>query len=422
VNDKTAKSAPLGSSKSGADQSFAKGQPAGSPAKSCPAEQNRSLEVEWSTDEVYCADAASLLGKASGIASSVTGSGTIKVRERTAASVKGPGQSTFKLEWKASGVDFAALPTGKMPDKLPAAGELSADGMSAKTPKALSLKRLPDKDPEAVSFYCSSPKSVNGTADYGWTAAFKIGVKNDKVQVKQTLQIKKAWLGKYVGFDKKKDKIDQVSGWVKKVGANWKYYADDGTWKALPRNISSYTTGSMFFVKDGASFKSRDDGGATVYPERFEEPKNYEGMKGKWKKNIKDTWDKKFKIKHKDCTGTALCSWDVDVDVDWSAGAGDKLVWAVWSAEWERSDADNWYLSETRLGVAGHECGHLLGAYDEYTGGAIHPTTKKIEPNSIMGQNLTVAEPRHFDGFRDQVEKKVKAWIGRTWSLEVKKR
>jgi len=39
-----------------------------------------------------------------------------------------------------------------------------------------------------------------------------------------------------------------------------------------------------------------------------------------------------------------------------------------------------------------------------------------------MGQNLTHAEARHLDGFRDEVEKKINAWIGRSWKLEVKKR
>jgi len=424
VNDKAKKSAPLGSSKSGADTAFAKDQSAGSPSKTCPADKAKSLTVEWSTEEVYCADPASLLGKATGIAGSVTGSGSVKVHDRSVATITGPGQSTFKLDWKACGVDFAPLPGGgKMPDKLPAVGGLSADGMSAKTPKGLALKRLPDKDPEAVSFNCSSPKSVNGTNDYSWSAAFKLGVKNATIQVKQTLQIKKAWLGKWVSFDKAKDKIDQTWGFVKKSGANWKYWDTTGpAWKALPRNVSSYTLQNITFVKDGTSFKSRDDGGAQTWPEGFAEPKDYESMKKKWHKNIQDTWARKFKIKHKDCAGAGLCAWDVDIDVDWSAGAGDKLVYAIWAADWERSNASDWYLSETRLGVAGHETGHLLGAYDEYTGGAIHPGTKKIEDNTIMGQNLTGALPRHLEGFRDEVEKKIKSWIGRSWKLEVQKR
>lgn len=419
-NKKSAAS--LDKSKGGADASFAKDQCAGAPAKSCPAQANRNLTVEWSTEEVYCADPASLLGKATGIAKSVTGSGAVKVQEKGVASLKGPGQASFKLDWKATGVDFKAGPAGKMPDRLAGVGELSADGLSAKTPKALALKRLPDKDPEAVSFNCSSPKTVNGTNDYAWSAAFKLGVKNAAVQVKQTLQIKKAWLGKWVSFDKAKDKIDQGWGFVKKSGAKWNYWnTTDKAWKALPRNVSSYTLTSLVFVKDGASFKGRDDA-SQVWPESFAEPKNYEAMKKKWHKNIQDTWGRKFKIKHKDCTGTGLCSWDVDIDVDWSAGAGDKLVYAIWAADWERSNASDWYLSETRLGVAGHECGHLLGAYDEYTGGAIHPTSKKIEDNTIMGQNLTGAKARHLDGFRDEVQKKIKGWIGRDWKLEVKNR
>jgi hypothetical protein len=423
MNDKSKQSAPLSDGKTGADASFSDQQPAGAAQKSCPGDPARTLSVQWSPAEVYCADTATMNGTAGGIAAEVTGNATIKVRERGVGTASAKGKSSFKLDWKASGVDFEPLPTGKWPDKLPLIGELEADGLSAKTAKALVLKRLPDKNPEAVSFECSSPKSANGEDDYGWTAAFKMGVKNGTIQVKQVLQIKKAWLGGKVTFDKKKDGIKQKWGYIKKSATDWKYWdTASSDWEDLPRAIDDYTQAKIIFKKDGKSFKSRDDGGTHTWPESFEEPTTYEEMKGKWKKNIIDTWGTQFKVAHKDCTGAGLCAWDVEIDVDWSATAGDKLVWAIWAADWERSNASDWYLSEDRLGVAGHECGHLLGAYDEYKGGAIHPSTKIIEDDTIMGQNLTKGEPRHLDGMRDELKKKIKSWIGKDWPLEVKKR
>jgi hypothetical protein len=108
------------------------------------------------------------------------------------------GQSSFKLEWKACNVAFSTdSKTKKMPEKVPAEGSLAADGLNAKTPRALKVKRLPDKSPETVSFECSSPKSVNGTNDYKWTAKFKMGMDKDTIKIDQTLQIKKAWLGNH---------------------------------------------------------------------------------------------------------------------------------------------------------------------------------------------------------------------------------
>lgn len=427
--------------KAQADKTMAKDKKAGDPKVCCKVKDERWLKVKWDKDKVYCADVAHLEGTAKGIKKEVKATGTVNVRYKddtmdtskakskdagtAVASLKGKGQNSFKLKWQACGVAFKVGKDKKMPEKMPADGVLAADGMTANTPKALAVHRLPDKAPEAVSFNCSSPKATNGTANYGWTAAFRLGVDKAAFVLKQTLQIKKAWLGKWVSFDAKADKIKQAWGFIKKSGSKWQYWDTTGKkWEALPRKVSSYTLNSLVFVQNGKNYESRDDGGKFKWPEAFAEPKDYEKKKKAWLKNIHDVWDKKFKLYHKDCTGNApaFCEWDLTVQVNWSAGAGDKLVYAIWAAEWERSNASDWYLTEKRLGVAAHECGHLLGAYDEYTGGAIHPTTKKIEDNSIMGQNLTTGKTRHLDGVRDEAKKKVKAWIGRDWPLEVKKR
>jgi len=46
----------------------------------------------------------------------------------------------------------------------------------------------------------------------------------------------------------------------------------------------------------------------------------------------------------------------------------------------------NWYLSMPAY-VAAHELGHMLGAYDEYKGGALSPASKIVDYSSIMGGN-----------------------------------
>lgn len=411
--------------KADADKDFHGKKKAGKAAEECPPCKERSLTVEWTTAEVYCADMASMNGQAVGIESKVTGSGSVEVSKDTVGSPSVEGQTSFPLKWQASGVDFAPAPPAKgLPPKLPAIGKLSADGMSATTPKALVVKRLPDQPLAQVSIACKSPKKVNGEHNYGWTAKFKLGVEDAKIKVNQTLQIKKAWSGRRVRFRRLKDKVKQRWAYVKKDGADWKYWDEaDSAWKATPRDITAYdkSVETIVFVKSGSSFKGRDKP-ALTWPESFAEPTNYEEMKGKWLKNIADTWGRVFLVKHKKCTGVGLCQWDIDVDVKWSTTAGDKLVWAIWAAEWERSNASDWFLSEHRLSVAGHECGHLLAAYDEYKGGAIHPKTKKIEADTIMGQNLTTARPRHLDDFKKELRKKIKGWIGRDWELEIKRR
>jgi hypothetical protein len=414
----------LQSSKAGAEKDFSSKKTAGKATEQCPPCKERWLKVAWTTAEVYCADTATLSGQAAGIESEVVGQGQVTVSDSGVGSPSAPGQSSFSLQWKASGVDFTAQPPAtSLPPKLPAVGNLSADGMSATTPKALVVKRLPDQPFSKVTIACKSPKKVNGTNDYEWTAAFQLGVKDAKIKLKQTLQIKKGWLGKWVSFDPAKDKLAQTFGFVKKDGATWKYW-DTGAagWKALPRAASDYTMTNMVFVDaGGGKFVGRDQPKFT-WPESFAQPTDYEKMKKAWLKNIHDVWSRKFLVKHKHCTGVGLCQWDIDIDVHWSDNAGDKLVYAIWAAEWERSNASDWFLTEDRLGVAGHECGHLLAAYDEYTGGAIHPGTKKIEEDSIMGQNLTTAKTRHLADLRKEIRKKIKGWIGRDWELEIKRR
>ena len=62
------------------------------------------------------------------------------------------------------------------------------------------------------------------------------------------------------------------TGWafIKKVGATWKFWDENGTtpsWVALPRAISNYTVNTIIFINDGTSFKSRS--GPQLWPEAF---------------------------------------------------------------------------------------------------------------------------------------------------------
>jgi hypothetical protein len=421
--DTGSKTQALADSKTKKDAEYSKTKDAGSSECACPEPTDRWLKVKWRETEVYCGDPANLLGTAKGIKKEVEGVARVQVEKRMVTTLKDRGQTSFELEWPmVCGIDFKAEKKGEpVPEKLPADAKLSADGMSAETPKALAVKRLPDKDLEQVNIACSSPKSVNGTNNYGWTANFRLGVKDTDVLVRMTLQVKKAWLGKWISFAAA-DKLKQATGYIKKVGGAWKYY-DTGkkAWEALPRNVSNYKINSQVFVQSGKAYVGRDDASKT-WPEAFADSPDFETKKTAWLKNIHQVWDDKFKFQRKDLKGTArgCCEWPIDVKVNWSNAAGDKEVYIIWAQEAERSNARDWYLTYPNDGVAGHECGHLLAAYDEYSGGAIHPKTKLVENNSIMGNNLTTGKPRHLDDLRQEMERKVKAWIGRDWKLETK--
>lgn len=58
----------------------------------------------------------------------------------------------------------------------------------------------------------------------------------------------------------------------------------------------------------------------------------------------------------------------------------------------------NWYIN-TPASVVAHEIGHMLGAYDEYNGGALSPEKPVIDNASIMGGKPSqgLAYARHLD-------------------------
>ena len=66
------------------------------------------------------------------------------------------------------------------------------------------------------------------------------------------------------------------------------------------------------------------------------------------------------------------------------------------------SDALNWNLTDTPV-VAAHEFGHILGAYDEYKGGALSPETNMVDSTSIMTSNPQKgrAYARHYSDILD---------------------
>lgn len=373
----------------------------------------RILEIAWDKEKARCSDAVKLEVTSQALAAGrtkakVTSDGK-QVTELEADTAE---KHTFDLTVKDQPFTGAA-----MPEHRDFEAEAAADGMTARAPKPLRLERVPDMPLAPVSFHLTS-------GIYGWDAKFKAGITKEKAEISLTLVIEKAWLGKQVVFDPD-PAADGKAGtfYVKKVGAAWKYWDSGATpkaWTALPRAIGSYAVTSIVFVKSGTKYVSRDD--ATVeWPEAFTDPANYDTKKDAWLKNIHDVWDDKFDLVHDDCKSedAKKCRWRLRLKAAWHATTGDKKVYAIHAQDWERSNAKDWYLSEHRLGVAGHEAGHLLGAYDEYAGGATDPADPKIEDDTIMGQNLTKALPRHLNGLRDQLAKLVNDKISRTWKFAI---
>ena len=405
------KKAPGGGSGGTAAATEEQAEPATEEKKPQP-EKKKTLTARWAPLEAYCADQVKLLGSATNMDPGTYASGTgTTAKAGKVAGLSATGQSSFTCEWRVKDVVFGGP---QQPPKQDVQGKLAASGIVATAPQPLAVKRVPDRPLQPVSFSLSSGK-------YGWTAAFRVGVLKDSVLVQQALKVTPAWLGKWIEFD---TEADGRSDWafVKKDVTRWVFWDDEtGAWAPLPRGISEYTINNMVFIQQGAGYVGREQDNYK-WPEAFAGAAGFEEKKAAWLANIHQVWDDKFHLKHKECGSgaDACCRWRLRFQVQYSAGSGDKDIFAVSAQEWERSNAKDWYLTEHRVGVAAHECGHLLGAYDEYEGGAVDTSSNKIEDASIMGADLTVAHTRHLDGLRDEVGKIINAAIGRSWTFEVK--
>jgi len=387
------------------------GKNVGATKNCCP---KKLLKVVWNKKDAYCADKVSLYGTAKHFEPNTPATAYIAQEDAWPVDkLNGTGQNTFNIPWTVKDVST----TGPLTYKL--TGTLAAEGQTVETKKLLVVHRVPDKAPEAVNRNMKSPPVItfNSTHDggltgdatikkdgkdwkyydtttsawtvlprpinkykqwyYEWNAKFKLGGDKDKIKITLDIQLKKAWLGKWVKFTPAKAPAgDGMTGWayVKEDGPDWKYYdTKSKAWPVLPRPIARYDKiiKDVVFIKKGTNFVGRDNASKKwpeAFPETAAETAKYEKKKTDWLKCIHKVWDNKFVLEHKNCPSGAFkdyCKWDVRLEGKWVDKSGDRKVYAVWEqGSSGRSDASNWYLSDTRDTTAAHETGHLLGAYD----------------------------------------------------------
>jgi hypothetical protein len=147
-------------------------------------------------------------------------------------------------------------------------------------------------------------------------------------------------------------------------------------------------------------------------------------MLSQWKAEIQRVWNGKFRAHRVGCQrGDACncsdeagcCLFPIHVRCEFGAGHGSKVrlhkgandpVWA--SPRWWFSH--NWWEQSVRVSatIRAHEFGHLIGMYDEYPAGAVHPARAFADVrDSIMSSGATIYE-RHveefFEWFKGQAE------------------
>lgn len=115
-----------------------------------------------------------------------------------------------------------------------------------------------------------------------------------------------------------------------------------------------------------------------------------------WNEAINDTWNNKFYI------SIDNVNTPIRIIVKFTHHRPHHRV-VLHQGRWSPNQ-HNWYLNTPSFVIA-HEIGHMMGAYDEYRGGALFPEAPIIDTTSIMGSKpLTgTARPRHLSLLNKQL-------------------
>lgn len=123
-----------------------------------------------------------------------------------------------------------------------------------------------------------------------------------------------------------------------------------------------------------------------------------------WERNIRDTWTGKFDLRRVGCpsSDTSCCRLDTRAEVSFVQHATFRAGMLIIADGDIRSNDSLFFLGEPRLAMAAHEFGHHIGNPDEYAGARVDTSLNSdgavngIDPNSIMGQNMTTVKRRHY--------------------------
>jgi hypothetical protein len=207
-------------------------------------------------------------------------------------------------------------------------------------------------------------------------------------------------------------------------------YYDGSAWQPIPSTVplTGSTYSAMGFYQSGSNFVSLEGG---TWPEAFADydfnSTANKGKRDKWIKDTHDRWTDRFHIRRKKCLSqsrTRCCIYEVEVTLTFNqvtTKGADTIILCPGNL---RSNAKVWSMDDPRVSMAAHEAGHHMDNPDEYSDGAFDASVNGdgavngIDPNCIMGQNLTDPKKRHYRAFAEMVGRLVKKAYGRTYEYE----
>lgn len=319
---------------------------------------------------------------------------------------------------------------------------LLSDGAREKVANAkLSIGRL-NTEPEEVTIrrvadfgfedFESQPEHrvANGYASL--KPLFRGSVASNELKLKLRIKYVVGWRGWMLFING-----DWTPGW--RMGAtNQLHFHDGSSWQRAPALPAASVREVAYVAKSG--------GGREAWGKRFPEPAlmpDYDVSSSEVRKTLDEiarAWDGRFEVKRSGCTTTNCCRWVVRLETtlsrsESSPDAEITLIGATGGPG--RSNVYEWYFSEevptnggrdvrvapVRDDVHAHEAGHMLGAYDEYEGGATGlGSARVIEDDSIMGAQLSTPHKRHIEDAATFLAQKARSKHRLDWRLEVKDR
>lgn len=380
-------------------------------------------DIEWDRAEAWCGETVVIEGMAEDLADGdsvqieVLNLETDSPIEGVMAAVVG---GKFAEHWS---VREAVLETRTSPMPRRVRCGLAMDGLEAATP--LSVRQL---------------VQLNATSYTGGRHHFTIAINEGHLDLTSEVKFVAGWAA---SVDKLGGSVPAGTGglldgqlawpgyrWMRHTATGHEYW-NRTAWAALPRafrliDASNFCVG---FYKAGANYVCQY-GGNWPTPADFSAWNPADPAKRKklsdWEQEIDKTWSGKFDIRRVGCgsTNDRCCRLPVGTTVRFQQQASfsaDNLIIADGNI---RSNDALFFLGDPRLAMAAHEFGHHIGNPDEYAGARVDTSLNSdgavngIDPNSIMGQNLTTVKNRHFRLICKHLADMVKTQRGKTFSYE----
>lgn len=415
-----------GGASSAGDGAIPAGEPGGStatggaPAASEPGATSPDALIEnvsWRKTKVFCGDEALLAGAAKAMPAGALAQGTLGETGKAVANLDPCTVSDGVVQGLFRAKDVGSLISEGWMAEF--GGTLEAGGAKAAAENTLQVCRPMDF---SLMGFTSRPVHAVENGYASLKPEFRGSLKGDEFEVTVKIKYEPGWRAFMVRVAG-----SWFHGW-RKADGTYEYH-DGSVWKAAG------AVSDADIAETSLAGPSRK----TVYyntapfptPARYPDYSVSDTDIEKSRSECEAAWSNRFYVKRRGCTGaTECCRWKIKLKVVFSTSESNPdyaIVFVGSPGGPGRSNVLAWFMREeyadgsvhdVRDNVHAHEMGHMLGAWDEYTGGASKPGGP-ITDDSLMGANLNPPKAHHLADVAELLRQRLRARDSLDWNLEV---